>query len=135
MSPTAGDAVQGRLPRPGPVFGLACLLAGLSVALAAMAAHAAGPQQVVRLQSAASQGLMHAVAVIALLRWATGRARWLVVTLLSGAWLFVIALVLAPFWPGATRFAPWGGSAMILSWLALAGWAVWPRAERRNAAL
>lgn len=119
-----GAEASGAAPRPGFRFAAACLLGGLCVALSAIAAHAVEPQHAVRLQSAAGLGLMHAIAVIALLRWPGRAASWLSGTMLAGAWLFVVALMLAVFWPGSTRFAPWGGGLMILSWLSLAGFAM-----------
>jgi len=93
------------------------LLAALSVALAAYAAHAAVPG----LQSAAWLGLVHGAAAAALAAMASGRLRRAAVaTFLAGAWLFAGSLVAAHFLGLRAVAAPAGGMLMIAGWLLFA---------------
>lgn len=95
---------------------LGAVLAALSVALAAYAAHAGAPG----LQSAAWLGLVHGAVVAAGLP-ARGRlARLAVATVLGGAWLFAASLALAHFLGLRAVGAPAGGMLMIAGWLLFA---------------
>lgn len=99
---------------------LACvgaLLAGLSVALAAYAAHAvdAGAQQ--RLQSAAWFAFGHGIALAALAPRAVRRLGLTgLVALAAGTLLFSGSLAGAHFFATATSMAPFGGGLMMLGW-------------------
>ena len=104
---------------------LACvgaLLAGLSVALAAYAVHAADPAAQQRLQSAAWFAFGHGIALTAL---APRAVRMLalagLVSLAIGTLLFSGSLVGGHFLATPTTLAPFGGGLMMLGWLL---WAV-----------
>ncbi|MGY0503878.1 DUF423 domain-containing protein [Luteimonas sp. e5] len=101
-------------------FGMAgSLLAGVSVALAAYAAHAAlEPQARHWLQQAALFGFGHGVALAALAPLAVKRLTWLgLACLLLGVLLFSGSLALAAFVGTSTTLAPFGGGMMMLGWL------------------
>ncbi|WP_449280105.1 DUF423 domain-containing protein [Luteimonas changyuni] len=95
------------------------LLAAVSVALAAYASHAAGPDAGMRLGLAAAFAFGHGLALAALAPRARGglatAALW---ALLLGVLLFAGSLAGAHFFALPTRLAPAGGSLMILGWLA-----------------
>ena len=95
--------------------------AGLAVALAAYAAHAAaGPAQGL-LQMAAAVLFGHGVALAALARGASGRLRRLALAgLLAGSVLFAGSVVLHVLAGVAAHLAPAGGMLTIGSWLLLA---------------
>lgn len=101
---------------------LAALSAALAIAAGAFGAHgAASPQAAEWLRTGGTYQLIHAVAILALLRWpGTANAAWL---LLVGALIFAGTLYLmaigAPRWFGA--ITPIGGTLMIAGWL----WAAW----------
>jgi uncharacterized membrane protein YgdD (TMEM256/DUF423 family) len=113
---------------------MAALMGGAGVILAASSAHQA---DATRLGPASSMLLFHASAVlgtVALVERGLVRAR---IGLLA-AWGFVIAAVLFATdlslrqYNGHSLFpfaAPLGGTLLILSWLALAIAAAWPRAR------
>lgn len=97
------------------------VLAGLAVALAAYAAHAAGPGGAARLGLAAAFAFGHGLALAALAPRAGGRlARGALWTLLAGVLLFGGSLAGAHFFGLPTRAAPLGGGLMIGGWLAWA---------------
>jgi len=97
------------------------MLAAFSVALAAWASHAAGPDAGQRLGLAAAFAFGHGLALAALAPRARGRlavaALW---ALLLGVLLFAGSLAGAHFLGLPTRLAPLGGSLMILGWLGYA---------------
>ncbi len=112
---------------------IAGLAGAAGVALAAMAAHGGG--DATRLASASSMLLFHAAAAMA--ATALGAQGMIHRTLaliaaaglLAGAALFAGALVKTEM-TGVSLFpmaAPTGGSLTILSWLVLAGAALWPQ--------
>lgn len=99
------------LPASGAV------LAALSVALAAYAAHARAPG----LQSAAWLGLVHGAAAAVAGGQVQGRlARAAVVAFLAGAWLFAGSLAVAHAFGARAIAAPAGGMLMIAGWLLFA---------------
>lgn len=113
VTPSAG---QGRAMRVLACLG--ALLAGVSVALAAYAAHAADPGAQERLQSAAWFAFGHGIALAALAPRAvrvTGLAG--LVAVVSGTLLFSGSLLGAHFFATPTSAAPYGGGLMMLGWL------------------
>lgn len=116
------------------LIALAGVMGGCGVALAAMAAHL---PDAARLGSASTMLLFHALAAIAsallaergLIRALPGLLA--AVGFVIGALLFAGDLTLRQF-AGHGLFpmaAPSGGNLMILSWLVLAGAALWPRRQ------
>lgn len=94
------------------------VLASVSVALFAYAAHAAEPQVQSSLHSAALFAFGHGIALAALApRSARRMAVVALVGLLFGTLLFSGSLVCANFFGTSTPLAPLGGSLMILAWL------------------
>lgn len=113
---------QGQMRWPVSV---GALLAGLSVALAAYASHAAGDGARANLSTAAAFAFGHGVALIALARAGGGRLRTLAsVLLLAGTLLFSGALVAKSVFGLPSAVAPYGGMALMLGWLlhAVAAW-------------
>lgn len=110
--------------RPWParaLTALGALMAAVSIALAAYAAHGLEPQSASRLQLAAVFAFGHGVALAALARTATRRLTLLALLGIAvGACLFAGSLLAAHFFDAPTRLAPFGGSLMILAWLAYA---------------
>ncbi|MBU0555766.1 MAG: DUF423 domain-containing protein [Alphaproteobacteria bacterium] len=100
----------------------AALSAAVAIGASAFGAHAASsPQAAEWLRTGGLYQLIHAVAVLALLRFPVGSgASW---ALLGGSVLFAATLYAmalgAPRWLGAVT--PIGGTIMILGWLWL-GW-------------
>ena len=98
---------------------LAALSAALAIAAGAFGAHRFGGKEAEWLRTGGLYQLVHAVAVLALIRVAAPGALW---TLLGGAALFAGTLYAmafgAPRWLGAVT--PIGGAAMIVGWLWLA---------------
>ncbi len=94
------------------------LLAGLSVALSAYAAHAAEPAAQGRLLQAAAFGFAHGLALTAL---APLVQRWVgllaLAMLLLGALLFCGSLLAAALLGLPSSLAPFGGMLMIGGWL------------------
>jgi len=114
----------------------AALNGALGVAAGAYAAHGAtgslGLEGVERFNVAARYQLIHALALIALVLLAGRQAGWTLPLSIS-AWGFAAGLVLfcgSLYLLGLTgngmfaRFTPFGGSAFILGWLALAWYGV-----------
>lgn len=100
------------------LIAIGAVFAALSVALAAYAAHMTGDIARTNVQTAAIFGFGHGVAVAALAQRINGRLQWVaLVGLLLGALLFGVALVAKSIFNVPLGMAPWGGSAMILSWL------------------
>jgi uncharacterized membrane protein YgdD (TMEM256/DUF423 family) len=97
------------------------LLAGASVALSAYAAHSVPESARGSLQSAALLAMLHGIALAALGRGAAGAvslpALWL---LLAGTLLFSGSLACGHFCSTSTRLAPFGGTLLIVGWLAYA---------------
>lgn len=95
------------------------VLAGLSVALAAYAAHAAlGDKAQGSLQQAAFFGFGHGVALAALAPLAVRRLAWLgLLCIAIGTLLFSGSLVLGALHGIPTGAAPFGGMLMIAGWL------------------
>ncbi|NUO74860.1 MAG: DUF423 domain-containing protein [Lysobacter sp.] len=108
-------------PKPASMRALAvagALLAALSVALSAYAAHVADPAAQSRLQMAALFAFGHGIALAALAPAAARRlARIALAALLVGVLLFAGGLASAYFFGTTTRMLPFGGSLMILAWL------------------
>lgn len=98
---------------------LAALSAALAIAAGAFGAHRFGGKEAEWLRTGGFYQLVHAVAVLALVRVVAPGALW---TLLGGATLFagtLYAMALgAPRWFGAVT--PIGGAAIIIGWLWLA---------------
>ncbi len=97
------------------------VLAALSVALSAYAAHAVEPGAQHRLYTAAVFAFGHGIALVALAphlrRMFTMAALWL---LLLGTLLFSGSLTAAVLVGASTVLAPFGGTLMILAWLLVA---------------
>ena len=120
------------LPLPARIFiVLGALSAATSVALSAAAAHMPALQAAgASLNTALAQQQLHALGLVAVgLLLARMPSRWLVasgVLMLLGTLLFCLNLYarLIWGWDAARAAVPWGGSAFILSWLALGvgGW-------------
>lgn len=113
IAPAAGDGRATRL--------LACLgalLAGVSVGLAAYAAHAVEPGAQERLQSAAWFAFGHGIALAALAPRAV-RVTGLIglVALALGTLLFSGSLLGAHVFATPTFAAPYGGFLMMFGWL------------------
>ncbi|NUS39793.1 MAG: DUF423 domain-containing protein [Lysobacter sp.] len=97
------------------------LCAGIAVALAAYAAHAAAGMAQGLLQTAAALLFGHGLALAALARGAfCRRRRWAFVALLAGSVLFAGSVALHVFAQVPPRLAPTGGMLMIGGWLLLA---------------
>lgn len=107
--------------RMGMTIGvLAAISAGIAVAAGAFGAHgAAGPQEAEWLRTGGLYQLVHAVAALAIMRFARGPA----IMLLAGAAIFAFTLYLmalgGPRWLGAVT--PIGGSLLIVGWF----WTAW----------
>ena len=95
------------------------VLAGLSVALAAYAAHAGlGDKAQGSLQQAALFGFGHGVALAALAPLAVRRLAWFgLLAIAVGTLLFSGSLVLGALFGVSAGAAPFGGMLMILGWL------------------
>lgn len=95
------------------------VLAGLSVALAAYAAHAGlGDKAQGSLQQAAFFAFGHGVALAALAPLAVRRwAWWGLIVIAIGTLLFSGSLVLGALFGVSAGAAPFGGMLMILGWL------------------
>ena len=94
---------------------LAAISAGIAVAAGAFGAHgAAGPQEAEWLRTGGLYQLVHAVAALAIMRFARGPA----IMLLAGAAIFAFTLYFmalgGPRWLGAVT--PLGGVLMIGGW-------------------
>ncbi|QQP99817.1 hypothetical protein [Lysobacter enzymogenes] len=102
------------------------ILAAFAVALSAYAAHAAAdPHAQARLHSAAVFAFGHGIALAALAPQARRAfTRGVLGALLLGVLGFAGSLAAAHFFGASTRLAPYGGSLMILAWLAYAADAV-----------
>lgn len=98
---------------------LAALSAAVAIAAGAFGAHRFTGKEAEWLRTGGLYQLIHAVAVLAMIRTAAPAALW---TLLGGATLFALTLYAmafgAPRWLGAVT--PIGGAAMIIGWLWLA---------------
>jgi len=104
-------------------------LAGIAVALAAYAAHAADDAQQARLQTAALFAFGHGLALVALAPRAVSRwMRVALVALFVGALLFSGSLVAEALFGLRPRLAPSGGTLLIVGWLLL-GATLWKRGE------
>ena len=109
------------LPSTRALAAAGAVLAALSVALSAYAAHVADPTAQSRLQMAALFAFGHGIALAALAPGAARRlARIALVALLIGVLLFAGGLASAYFFGTTTRMLPFGGSLMILAWLVYA---------------
>ena len=99
---------------------LAALSAAIAIAAGAFGAHRFTGKEVEWLRTGGLYQLIHAIAVLALVRTAPSAALW---TLLAGATVFAATLYAmafgAPRWLGAVT--PVGGALMILGWL----WVAW----------
>ena len=98
---------------------LAALSAAIAIAAGAFGAHRFTGKEAEWLRTGGLYQLVHAAAVLAMIRIAAPAALW---TLLGGATLFALTLYAlafgAPRWLGAVT--PIGGAAMIAGWLWLA---------------
>ena len=97
----------------------AALSAAIAIAAGAFGAHRFAGKEAEWLRTGGFYQLVHAVAVLALLRSASPGALW---TMLGGATLFAATLygmaIGAPRWLGAVT--PIGGALMIGAWLLIA---------------
>ncbi|GHA69254.1 DUF423 domain-containing protein [Cognatilysobacter bugurensis] len=107
--------------RVSPWFGaVGAWLAGASVALAAYASHGVEGEARERLMLAAVFAFGHGLAAAAIAPQASRRAaRFSLALLLIGVALFSGSLVAAQFFGTPTRFAPLGGTLLMLGWLVL----------------
>jgi len=107
------------LPLPARLLAFAgALLAAAAVALSAYAAHAAQAEDAQRLHSAALFAFGHGIALTALVPRRPRFFRTMaLVLLLLGTLVFSGSLAGAVFSGMTTRFAPIGGSMMILAWV------------------
>lgn len=117
-------------------FGLACVSAGVAVALGAFAAHGLRNRLVPDMLSVFEIGVRYQMYhALALLGVALAHARWPTMSIAVAAWLFVagtlvfsgslyVMAVTGQRWLGAVT--PLGGAAFIAGWIALA-WGVWTR--------
>ena len=104
-----------------PLAACGALCAGVAVALAAWAGHAAPAAGQGLLQTAAAVLFGHGVALAALARGALGRRRKSVLAaLLAGSVLFAGSVALHALLQWPPRLAPLGGMLMIAGWLLLA---------------
>jgi uncharacterized membrane protein YgdD (TMEM256/DUF423 family) len=104
-----------------PFAACGALCAGVAVALAAWAAHAASGVGQGLLQTAAALLFGHGVALAALARGTLGRGRkWALAALLAGSVLFAGSVALHALLQWPPRLAPFGGMLMIAGWLLLA---------------
>ena len=98
---------------------LAALSAAIAIAAGAFGAHRFTGKEAEWLRTGGFYQLIHAIAVLALVRTAAPIALW---TLLGGATLFAATLYAmafgAPRWLGAVT--PIGGALMIAAWLMIA---------------
>ncbi|MGJ7903855.1 DUF423 domain-containing protein [Lysobacter sp. 1R34A] len=109
------------LPGARALSAAGAVLAALAVALSAYAAHVADPAAQSRLQMAAVFAFGHGVALAALAPITRRRlARVALSALLVGVLVFSGGLAAAYFFGASTRLLPYGGSLMILAWLAYA---------------
>jgi uncharacterized membrane protein YgdD (TMEM256/DUF423 family) len=101
---------------------LAALSAAIAIAAGAFGAHHFTGKEAEWLRTGGLYQLAHAIAVIALARWAVPGPLWM---LLAGATLFAATLYAMAF--GAPRMlgavTPVGGALMIVGWLWLA-WSI-----------
>ena len=105
---------------PG-VAAAGALTAGLAVALAAYASHAAAPGAQERLYLAAAFAFGHGAALAALAPSARTRlARVALWALLAGTLLFAGSLAGAALAGFSTRVAPFGGMLLMAGWLSVA---------------
>ena len=94
------------------------VLAGLGVALAAYASHAAGGEVQGNLQTAALFAFGHGIALAALARGVASRLSLAALAmLLLGTVVFAGALVAKSLWGASSAPAPFGGMVLILGWL------------------
>jgi uncharacterized membrane protein YgdD (TMEM256/DUF423 family) len=115
-------------------FGIACVSAGIAVALGAFAAHGLRQRLVPDMLTVFEIGVRYQMYhALALLGVALAYARWPTTALAAAAWLFVagtlvfsgtlyLLAVSGQRWLGAVT--PLGGLAFIAGWLLLA-WALW----------
>lgn len=96
------------------------LICGASVALSAIAVHAAGPQDRLRLGLAAAIAFGHGLALIAIVARESRLALLARVGFAFGIVLFCGSLVGAALWSWPTALAPAGGIALMLGWAILA---------------
>ena len=98
----------------------AALNGALAVAAGAFAAHGAGPQVKVLLQTGAQYQMIHALLAVACVALDSRLAGW---TAASGGLVFALALYLMALlgWMALGAVAPVGGALMLASWLLL-GW-------------
>jgi uncharacterized membrane protein YgdD (TMEM256/DUF423 family) len=99
------------------VSAIAALLCGLSVALGAYAAHAADPVAGRRFAIAALFAFAHGLALLVLRTRAGRLALGARAALLLGVLLFAGSLAWAGAGFGPARFAPFGGTLLMLGWL------------------
>jgi uncharacterized membrane protein YgdD (TMEM256/DUF423 family) len=112
---------------------LGALLAALSVALSAAAAHVPALQQAgAALASSLDMQQLHALGLLLVgLAHARQPSRWLMASgglMLAGLLLFCLNIDARILWgwDAARALVPAGGSAFMLSWLALAVGVLWP---------
>lgn len=111
--------LHARNPSQRILAAVGALMAAVSVALAAYAAHIAEPQAAKRLSIAAAVAFGHGLALVAIAPRAAdsrvlGLALW---AMLAGALFFSGSLAIAGLTGAAAPLAPFGGSALILAWL------------------
>ena len=103
------------------VASIAALVCGASVALSAYASHGLEADAQRRLMLASYFAFAHGLSLIVLVRTSASRAnRIACVMMLSGLLVFSGSLASAVLWQTSTKFAPAGGTALILAWLLVA---------------
>jgi uncharacterized membrane protein YgdD (TMEM256/DUF423 family) len=101
---------------------LGALCCASAVGMGAWAAHAASGAAQARLETAVLYLFLHGLGLLALAPQLDSRGRLLAATtLVVGVLMFCGSLVAGAAFGASTRLAPFGGGALILAWLALAG--------------
>ena len=125
---------------PALVIAFAALNGAVAVAVGAAAAHVAGevPNARELLRTGSDYQLWHALALIAtalIMTRASGWARRLAAAAAGAFALGVLLFSLSLYWAaalgGRAALAPFGGTSLILGWLALAGAGLGAAAARR----
>ena len=109
-------------------FSIGALAAGLAVALSAWLAHAprfAGGVPPMVMTAVQQQGF-HALGLmaVALALWARGPSRWWLLAgglMVAGLLLFSLNIYVRSFWQwdALRTLVPWGGTSLMLGWLAI----------------
>lgn len=115
-------ALDRRARRPSLLASIGALLAATAIGLSAYASHGVSdPLAQQHLNMAALYSFAHGAVLVALAPRAQGALGRLAMSLLLlGTLLFAGSLVGNALWQWPTRFAPYGGSALMLGWVMVA---------------